>query len=208
MPLTTNVLPITTALQFADATVGWMAECSVDDCQRPTHARGVCSSHYHRVLANLGPGEKRVRVLPGATVAERVAAHSHPDEHGHLIWDGLITHPDRPAVAVTKPEGGRRLINVRAAQLDLAGVKRPAGQAFARVGCGVTRCIHPDHMYWDNRRRGALVSAEVADRLIVMHQAGSLHVSDTADMLNVSRDALYNAMHARGYDLNTRKFLE
>ena len=176
-----------------------MAECSAEGCHRPAHARGVCSSHYHAVRAALSDDEKRTRVDPNASIEERIDAHTHW-EGDKLLWDGFLSK-GVPALSITE-DGKRRLVYVRQEQLRRSGRPKPPGRWFARVTSGDERDVNPDHLKWDNRRAGVAVTAEAAKQLIQTHQRGEVNLSDLADAMGVSRQAIYKAMKAQGYEFS------
>lgn len=142
---------------------------------------------------------------PGASIEERIDAHTYWDGD-KLMWDGFLSK-GVPALSITE-NGTRKLVYVRQEQLRRAGRPKPPGRWFARVTSGEERDVNPEHLRWENRRAGAAVSVEAADQLIETHRQGNVNLSDLADAMGVSRQAIYKAMKARGYEFSRQKVSE
>lgn len=184
-----------------------IAICAEPGCANPAHARGLCPSHYNKLRRSAPDAvDVRTRAKPGATLDERIAAHSTRD-HGHLIWNGL-TNRGVPGLVtysaidddVFPVPDGRKYHNVRHIQLAKSGRPRPStGNWTATVTCGRIDCVNPDHLTWTNRRADVTLPNDVVDDLIQRHARGDLNVADEADRLGVGRQTVYRAMHRRGY---------
>ncbi len=175
--------------------------CSDPDCDRIAHARGMCSAHYHAFRRANPDAPVRTRVSPNATLPDRIAAHINW-ENGHALWTGFLTS-GVPGLVTNGHKPQRHIENVRHLQLAAAGYPRPPGRWVAQTTCGIDRCVHPDHLQWDNRRIDAHIPTPVVDDLITRHAAGTLNVANAADELGVCRQTVYKAMKRRGYAFTT-----
>jgi hypothetical protein len=82
-----------------------MAECSVDECDRPVKARGWCMTHYVRWRKNGDPGPAQIKARSYADVdclvdgcAKRPYGHQMCQRH----WQTWKTHGD-PEYVYTRP---------------------------------------------------------------------------------------------------------
>jgi hypothetical protein len=128
-------------------------KCSVDDCQRPYRSRGLCSSHYNRMMR---AGEIAV-VQPQRPDDERFWANV--DASGVCWeWTGAL-HPSGYGYFSAKRRKSHRAH--RYAWALLVG-EIPQAMTIDHV-CRNKRCVNPDHFELvtaeENTRRSGSASA-------------------------------------------------
>lgn len=115
--------------------------CSVDGCERPHKARGLCNTHAMRLARTGSTGDAPVRLMTAPTTDLRAAFFSRVDKRpdGCWLWTGALARgygsmfdgqTARPAHRVSWELAGRVLVD----GMDL--------DHLCRVRC----CVNPDHL--------------------------------------------------------------
>jgi len=120
--------------------------CSVEGCTRAHHARGLCGTHYQRVISR---GE-----LPAkATTAERLAAGLVRMPNGCLEWTGYVD--DRGYGRIS---AGSKHVKTHRLAWTLTNGAIPDGMLIRHYVCDNPPCCDPEHL------RLGMDADNVADR--------------------------------------------
>lgn len=120
--------------------------CSIDGCNRPFVARGVCELHYRRILRHGDPfGGKRRRPGPpiGASVADRFEFFlpSHRDPLGCWVWQGARFPNGYGQLKLGRVNNGAHVVS-----WELANNRAvPAGLVVRHI-CDNPPCVNPEHL--------------------------------------------------------------
>lgn len=155
----------------------------------------------------------RTRVPNYASYLDKAKLHSEPAPGGTGCWEwfGLTVsgvprvsrHPD--------DESASGPVNLRVALLaEVAG--RPDWAFNAKMDCGRTDCVNPDHMAWEDesafRARVAATNRERKTRVTDDRYKAAVHwdgsAAEIADRLGVSRATLYSHWARLGLRRNAR----
>jgi hypothetical protein len=138
--------------------------CSADDCDRPTHARGMCKMHYRRVLAG------SMRQGPSLQASTEVRFWRHVDKRGaDECWPWLSTKSDDGYGKFRAVAGQPKVMAHRYAYELLVG-PIPEGLQIDHVrarGCIRKDCVNPAHL----EPVTALVNNHRSDNLTAVNAA-------------------------------------
>ena len=116
--------------------------CSVEGCNRPHCARGLCSAHYQRLKKPGGIGMFDIGTPKGARPAW-IAAHVDFDGDDCLMWPFSCD----PNGYGASSDGKRKLSAHRAMCLAAHG-EPPSERHQAAHSCGKRACVNPRHIRW------------------------------------------------------------
>ncbi|MCZ0964602.1 hypothetical protein, partial [Paracoccus benzoatiresistens] len=122
--------------------------CSVKDCEKPKHARGLCQMHNRRRQM---PGTPLVKRLHSETDFRVKWIDEHARHHGNecLIWP--FAAGDRKRGVLTY--GGKVMSAPKAMCLAAHGEPPTAKHESAHsCGKGHLGCVHPGHLSWKTRK--------------------------------------------------------
>lgn len=144
-----NTLPALTNSERTRFDMATPKLCSIDGCDKRVNSRGLCKSHYTRLLRHGDPlgGEHRLASLSwleshvGHTGDECLLWPFGTDQRGY----GKVTHPF-----------SRRANRVMCL---LAHGEPPTDRPDAAHACGNPTCVNPQHLRW------ASVSENMMDRV-------------------------------------------
>jgi hypothetical protein len=118
--------------------------CSVEGCERPHSARGLCHTHYMRLRQRGLPLPPPVRLL-GATTEEKLLRNHEVDpETGCWRWTAAV---DKGGYAQIRADGRRQKAHRVAYELWVGPI--PDGLVLDHVrarGCIHRDCINPAHL--------------------------------------------------------------
>lgn len=127
------------------------ATCSVDDCQRPSVARGWCQRHYKRWHRHGDPlADGRRATVP---LVERMWRHIRRDDNGCWVWTGSCRSNGYGVVA----ESAGHSVSTHRAMYELLVAPIPEGLHLDHL-CRNRACCAPHHLEpvtpLENVRRG------------------------------------------------------
>lgn len=121
--------------------------CTIDGCERPREARGLCNAHYHQVRRGKTPGPIRQRRhdARGALV-DRVLEIVHMEPTGECELWHRGGDDDRP---IFKAQGKPASVTRTVLALTAGPPPTPEHQALHAPGiCHEPRCVAPWHLRW------------------------------------------------------------
>lgn len=132
-----------------------MTRCKIANCDKPVHAKGLCTSHYRRWLEYGDP--LGGRILRGTAVAW-MEQHKNFTSDECLIWPFAKARGGYGSVGV----GDRTTRKVHRLMCEYRHGPPPHGKTDAAHSCGNGHlgCVNPQHLRWATKAENA------ADRLI------------------------------------------
>ena len=130
------------------------ATCKFDDCDRPSHGRGLCETHYRQIATGgalkpiLTRKPQRKRNMDDHELAAWILSQCVPSADGCLEWRGYTTANGYGRVF-------RRTGSVLTHRFVLATLYGPPPfeKAQAMHGCDNKICCNPDHLSWGTNRQ-------------------------------------------------------
>lgn len=130
--------------------------CAVDECDRPSHARGWCTKHYQRWQRHGDPTHVDLVQLPGSP-EDRFWPRVDKQDDGCWLWTATLDSDGYGSLWVQ----GTMVSTHRFAYELLVG-PIPDGLTLDHL-CRVRRCVNPDHLepvtHRENTLRGESFAA-------------------------------------------------
>lgn len=140
--------------------------CYLNECDRPSLARGLCESHYARWRRE-GEEFDRSPIRPSSVEARFFAKVQKSPAPGCWLWTGTKNQFGYGQLSVN-----RVMVAVHRFSYGLTGAEMPDGYELDHT-CGVRVCVNPAHLRLATRKQ----NAENAIRLRSTNKSGVHGVS-------------------------------
>lgn len=174
--------------------------CSIEDCQKPLHAKGLCKRHYQQQWATGSPIIHRPN--PWGTPEERFWRYVEKHEESCCwLWNG---NKDKDGYGVLQLNGKSHIRAHRFSYATFSG-EIPEG-LFVLHTCNNTSCVNPSHLYVGNHKDNMAYcvlskrtlkgernpNAKFTDAVVAMIRESTKTNAEISKEFNISRAHVYS----------------